>query len=166
MVLANNKSSHELQLRDLMRITKIFKGLEKLPVNFTWANDTIDKLKGRQPFLASMMEGFKMDLEPHELLEVLIIYTAIWEFFNSDRTSTVKPITQRQFELLVSYNAQLIATNNPADRATVSILFNVVIERIGSLPVFQQMEVQKLGMLVVGVKSIIECFQERVLEYS
>ena len=141
----------------------IFEKMNRLEYDFAWANQITDELMVHQPFLASMMAGYKFDLPPQEMDEVLKLYVAVWEFFKTDPIAKVTAITESQFDRLHTFNVNLMTKNDSVDGATISVLLSVIIQRFGTRPTFKQMNVQKLGALIVGIKSTIECFQELVM---
>ncbi|EOR96748.1 hypothetical protein ADIARSV_0011 [Arcticibacter svalbardensis MN12-7] len=106
------------------------------------------------------MAGYKIDLKPQELDEVLNLYIAIWEFFKTDPQTKVKAITESQFDQLQIFNINLVGKDTFSGGETTSVMLSAIIQRIGTHPTFQKMGIQKRGALIVGVKSTIECFQE------
>lgn len=159
--IANIHSPMELQMEDLDRIISIFDNITKHENDRKWAETVTDELYIYQPFLLSVMMGFKFDLSPEELAEATTLHIAIWEYFKIDPKVKSKKITMDQFQRLVDSNMQLQA-KKPQDIIEVALLFNVIIERFGKRPVLSRMKTQSKGQLIIGTKSFIECFQELI----
>ena len=160
MNLATTKSDLPQQMEDLKRIIGIFDKINKLSNDLIWANAVTDELFICQPFLLSMLMGYKYDLSTIELDETLNLYFAVWEYFKIDPKVKLNAITKDRFEHFQNTNIQIFAINDPASRETVTILLAAIFERFKNRPVLLNMETQIKGAIMIGVKSIIECFEE------
>ena len=154
----------DLQMEDLDRILSIFDEISQYENDLKSAEAITDELHIYQPFLLSILMGYKFDLSPEELGEALTLYIAIWEYFKIDSRVKSRKITDTQFERLHNNNMQLLVKNDPANMEDVAILFNVIVERFMKRPVLSGMGTKSKAALMIGTKSIIECFQELTIE--
>ncbi|MCK9403710.1 MAG: hypothetical protein M0Q26_09965 [Chitinophagaceae bacterium] len=160
MNLATNKSGLEQQLEDMKRLNAIFEKINRLSNDFAWANAFTDDLFMHQPFLLSMLTGYQFDLSALELDEALKLYIAVWEYFKVNPKVKTNAITEAQFDRFHNINIKVFVVNDPADRETMTVLLAAIFERFVNRPVLFNMETQTKGALMIGVKSIIECFEE------
>ncbi len=160
MKLATDKCNLENQLKDLTRVIAIFEKIHRLSNDFAWANTITDELFIYQPFLLSMLIGYKFDLSPSELEETLNLYIAVWEFFKVNPKAKTNKITEAMFERFQKMNIKVFELNDPVEKDTVTILLAAIFERFRKRPALFSMDTQTKGAIMVGVKSIIECFEE------
>ena len=161
----------EEDLREAAKISEIVKDIESIdPIA---AEKMLDEIFMSQPFLISLLLGYRLDLIKEELDEITKILFVIWRFFNQANVQSRK-ITAESFEKLQLRNIQMIkfleGEEKAVDRyATISsdlsqlkskALFSVVFLRFDTRESLQKLEISKKGMVLLGLKSLIECFEE------
>jgi hypothetical protein len=67
-----------------------------------------DELYRHQPFILSMIMGYKMDLSAEELGPLVKLYIAIWEYFKSNANVRAVPITQKTYEMVEDKNMRML----------------------------------------------------------
>lgn len=160
MDLPTNNCDPGLQLEDLKFINAIFEKIRRHSNDLFWANTVTDELFRYQPFLLSMLMGYKPDLSPSELDEALQLYIAIWEYFKVDPKVKTTAITEARFYHFHDLNVLLFATMDPIELKTTTILLAELFKQFVSRPALLHMETQKRAALMIAVKSRIECFEE------
>lgn len=160
MEIITNKSPQKLQMEDLRRIMTIFDKIIKLENDIDYAHLTTDELFKHQPFMLSMLMGYKLDLAKAELNEVLNLYITIWEYFKIDPILKIKAITEAQFDRIHESNIELFATKKTVKMKVVPVLYAAILQRFENHPVLFCMEPHPKTAVMIGAKSIIECFQE------
>ncbi len=133
-----------------------------------------DEIYCYQPFLISIFLGYKDDVDifqHDELLRVLII---IWLFFK-DRPNVKRiKITEKMFEATQRKNAQFLKylEGEPNQKAKEQItdlnlgalkakaLFSVVFFKIKDGAALKKLDIESIGIILLGMKSLIECFEQ------
>jgi len=156
------------------RIAEIIRHVENNEEDFAFANTVTDELYLYQPFILSMMMGYKMDLTPGELSGVIKLFIVIWEYnkVNSGVRST--PISQERYERVEDRNISVLKNiersgsdkdrpdyliedlNRSDSKALLAALFMQFKENES----LRNMAIQTKGPLLIGLKSVIECFDE------
>lgn len=134
-----------------------------------WVSDEISK---HQPFFLTVLLGYRADVSPDELAEIMKIYFLVWEFFNLNDNISNSKVTQVQFEKvqrrfmhMLHYSEaesegsrEKIYTNelqNLKSRA----LWTAVLLRYNNRPVLIRMDKEYKGIVLVGILSFIQCFE-------
>jgi len=139
-----------------------------------YVNTESEILSKKQPFLISLLLGYRFDLNEFELEEVMKIIFVIWEYFKKyDKVNKVK-ISKRVFEKKQKGNMQMlnsiednVDTNYKNDVIT-SDLNNLKSKAllVGVLSIFNHkkalidLDEEKKDVIIIGMKSIIECFDD------
>lgn len=133
-----------------------------------------DVIFKRQPFLISLLLGYQLDFKPNEFEEIGKILFIIWEYFKLRNKIKRKKITETQFERIERRNYHLLKylegeseeterlkviesdmehLNSKALYAGILLIFN-------AWDAFIKMDTENKGILLIGLKSLIECFEE------
>lgn len=134
-------------------------------------NAMMAEIRSKQPFVRSLITGFQRDLKPEELEETQRLIFILWDYFKSVGDREYATITESQFGEVMNRNiAEMQAQEenaepkSAADRLNLPFgshaLFEGIQERMSSHPVFAQMETEIKGLVAVGMKSLIECFEQ------
>lgn len=89
-------------------IAAILKNIEENENNIQNANIVTDELYRHQPFILSMIMGYKMDLSTQELGPLVNLYIAIWEYYKSNANVRAVPITQKTYEMVEDKNMRML----------------------------------------------------------
>lgn len=134
-----------------------------------WISDEIFK---HQPFFLTVLLGYRADVSPEELAEIMKIYFLVWEYFNPKDNLRNRKVTQAQFEKVQRRNMHMlhyceaepegsreeiytIELQNLKSRA----LWTVVLFRYNNRPELIKMEREYKGIVLVGILSFIQCFE-------
>src|SRR5690606_17002147 len=67
-----------------------------------------DEIFQKQPFFLTTLLGYRFDVTPIELEEIMKIYFLIWEYFRTNtKVQTIK-VTQKYFETVLNKNIALL----------------------------------------------------------
>lgn len=155
------------------RIAAILKNVEENENNIQYANTVTDELYRHQPFILSMIMGYKMDLTPEELGPVVKLYITIWEYYKSNANVRAIPITQKTYEMVEDKNIRMLnnfekmASDgkqvflvNDLNKVDGKALLAAVFLQFRENKALRDMDIQTKGMLLIGLKSVIQCFDE------
>jgi hypothetical protein len=78
-------------------------------------NQVTDELFMHQPFLLSLLMGYKLDLSATELNEALTLYMTIWEYFKASPEAKTRATTEIRFEHFQELNIKMLATMESAE---------------------------------------------------
>lgn len=142
-------------------------------IDAEYVNLISDEIFQKQPFFLTTLLGYRFDLTPIELEEIMKIYFLIWEYFRTNtKVQTVK-VTETYFESILNTNLALLifaeAESNEEEKAKLfssnlgnlksKALFTSVLYRFDESPVLLNMEAEKKDIILIGIKSFIECFE-------
>ena len=132
-----------------------------------------DQIYRYQPFLISIFLGFKDQVDVYQHDEILRILLIIWLFFKDHKNVKHTQITQKQFETRQRKNAaflnylggesEQVQKHTTADNLGAlksKALFTAVLFKIKQGPALKTLEPQLPGIILVGMKSLIEAFEE------
>lgn len=156
------------------RIAEIIQYIKNNENDFAFANNVTDELYRHQPFILSMLMGYKMDLTSEELAPLVELYVLIWEYYKDNLNIRSVPITQQHYERAEAGNTRVLKNyaniasrkggqgflkndlNRAASKALISAVFMQFREKIS----LRNLNTQTKGMLLIGLKSVIQCFDE------
>lgn len=157
---------------EVNRISELIIKVDKIDAEYV--NKISSEIYQYQPFLLSILIGYKDDLRLEELEEVMKIYFIIWEQFKEINIIKSKKLTEQQFDRLHERNIELLKY---LDRETESkeqldvilsdlnnleskALLTGIHFRFDSQSTLVKMDKRKKGIILIGLKSIIDCFEE------
>lgn len=155
------------------RIAAILKNIEENENNFQYANTVTDELYRHQPFILSMIMGYKMDLSPEEFGPLVKLYITIWEYYKSDTNVRDVSITQEYYEKVEDRNMRMLNNFektgsdskhdflvNDLNKVDSKALLAAVFLQFRENKALRNMNIQTKGMLMIGLKSVIQCFDQ------
>jgi len=86
------------EIADTKRLAGIITDVEKKQNDFDFANRSTEDIYQYQPFLLSVIMGYKMDLPPAPLDALVKLYIILWEYFKNEPNVRKVTITQQQYE--------------------------------------------------------------------
>ena len=142
-------------------------------INGSTAEKIMDDIYLPQPFFLSALLGFNFDISKVEHEEIIKIYLLIWEYFKiNPKVQSVK-ITQKSFEDRCIKNTQMfkyvegeqnksakkVIYANDLQKVKSKALLTMIILRFNTQPLLKDMNPEIRGMIMIGIKSFIECFE-------
>lgn len=155
-----------------LKIGQLIKKIEQ--INEEYINKESDIISQKQPFLISLILGYHFDLKELELEEIIKVIFLIWEFFkNHHQVELIKisetqfmRIQQRNVHMLKYFegehgkNAKLELVSSDLENLNSKSLFTGVVFQFNQKVALLNMKEQTRGIILVGLKSLIESFEE------
>jgi len=165
MKITQNDINETIELSDLMvKIDRMD------PEYVTMLSDEIFK---QQPFFLTVLIGYRLDVKPAELEEIMKLYFLIWEYFRSNKNVQTKKITEADFEKVQDRNIEMLRhlqceeyqsdklnvfLNDLGNMKSKSLLASVHF-RYKTIPTLMKMNEESKGIIFIGIKCFIECFE-------
>ena len=160
--------------RDFKEIGEISHFLNKVDnIDQRYIDLTTDGMYKYQPFLLSLILGYQHDLRLQEFEEVMKIYFIIWEYFKGKKNIKKKKLTEKQFEDSEKKNLYFFkylekseskdkefAITNDLENQQSKALLTAILYRFNTRPILLTMSGENRGIVIIGIKSIIDCFEE------
>lgn len=139
--------------------------------------EVLEEIHRYQPFMLSIMLGYQYDFSSEAFNEILKLHLLIWLFFREQPTAKQQAITQAQYESHESRNIQLLKYmegENPNDTSFAAVikknlerlrskaLWTACMFRFNEQPSLKNLDSQTRGFTLIGLKSMIECFEENM----
>jgi hypothetical protein len=101
------------------------------------------------------------------------IYFLIWEYFKQNKKIPTKKITESDFEKIQNRNIKMLQYtqgelepngtlkiySNDLQNLKSKALLAAILFNFNNKPVLSKMQTGKKGIILVGIKSFIECFE-------
>lgn len=141
-------------------------------IDSDYVNSISDEIFRCQPFFLSVLLGHRVDVSMEELDEIIKIYFLVWEFFRLKPNIQTKKLTESNFNKILNRNIQMLkySEGESEEKDKIEIfsydlqnlksksLMSSVFFRFNERPTLMNMEIQKKGSIMIGIKSFIECF--------
>lgn len=138
-----------------------------------YVNEISDEIFKWQPFFLTVLLGYRLDISSEELEEIMKIYFLIWEYFKPNKNVQTKNVTETYFEEIQDKNIHMLHyvedESEPTGRMEIysndlqnlksKALLTAVLFRYNNRPVLSKMDEKMKGIILVGIKSFIECFE-------
>ena len=172
MSSANNVSAQEQA--DVKRIGTIYAEIEKNLNNPAYANKVTDEIYKYQPFILSVLLGYKMDFQLEELAPLVKLYLLIWLFYRDQRSVKNIPITPDRYMIAEESTVRMLQKietaktekqkdeilnkdlNSTSSKALLAMIFLQFRENI----ILEKLNKKTQGAIIVGIRSFILCFDE------
>lgn len=160
--------------KESLRVGQLIKKNELIDEEYVKKESDI--ISQKQPFLISLIFGYRFDLKELELEEILKVIFLIWEFFkNHSQIESTKisetqfmRIQQRNIHMLKYFegeqgeNAKLELVFSDLENLKSKSLFTGIIIQFNQKVALLDMKSENRGIILVGLKSLIECFEDIV----
>jgi hypothetical protein len=117
--------------------------------------------------------GYRFDTSAEELEEIMKVYFLIWEYFKNNERVQTKKLTETDFERIQKRNIGMLdyATGETGWEETKGIysadiqnlkskaLLAAVFFRFNTRAALLKMDTERKGIILIGIKSFIECFE-------
>jgi len=157
---------------EVSRISEIVLEIDHIDVEYV--NSITDEINQYQPFLLSMLLGYQLDFKPEEFEEISRIVFMIWEYFREANNVKNKKMTEESFEKLEKRNIGLLkyleGESDPVEKLTITssdlghlkskALLTGIFYRFDTRSPLLNMNPKTKGILLIGMRSLIECFEE------
>ena len=161
--------------KETMIVGLLIKKIEHIDAEYV--NKESDKIAQTQPFLLSLILGYSSDLKALELEEIIKAILLIWEFFKNHSRVERRKISETQFArvqnrnvYMLHYfegeqgNAKMELVTDDLEHLRSKSLFTGIIFLFHQKDALLNMNSETKGIVLIGLKSLIECFEEIVFE--
>ena len=159
-----------------LKVVQLIKKIELIDENYV--NRESDIISKKQPFLMSLILGYRFDLKPLELEEIMKIIFLVWEFFKKHHRVEITKITETQFLRIQQKNINMLKyfggeqiKNSKQEIISADLeslksksLYTGVIFQFNQKVALLNMKTETRGIILVELKSLIECFEEVTLK--
>jgi hypothetical protein len=136
-------------------------------------NSLLDEMLKKQPFYYEVLFSYQIDVSTEELEELIKIYLIIWLYFRTNKNVQTRIVTVNYFENVQKKHIEMLkfidgeksqkniidVYSNDLQNLKSKALFTAVFYRYNSTPVLLKMDSQIKGIILIGIKSFIECFE-------
>jgi hypothetical protein len=143
-------------------------------IDEVYINSESDIIYQKQPFLISLLLGYRVDLKEKELEEIMKIIFIIWEYFKSFYKVHKTMISEKLFEqiqqrniYMLKYfegengqNAQYDVVESDLRHLHSKALLTGIFFQFNHKKSLVEMNNEVKGNILIGMKSLIECFDE------
>lgn len=158
--------------KESFKISQLIKRVDN--IDEVYVNSESDIISQKQPFLISLLLGYRLDLKENELEEVMKIIFIIWEYFKSfDIIHKIK-VSEKLFEKnqkrnihMLKYfegengqNAQYNLVKADLRHLHSKALLTGIFFQFNHKKSLIEMNNEDKGIILIGMKSLIECFDE------
>jgi len=157
---------------EAIRISEIINKIDTIDNDYF--NVITDEMNQYQPFLLSMLLGYRFDFKPEEVGEIIKIFCIIWEYFKENKKIRHKKLTEQHFERIMKRNTGMLkyleSESNPAEIRHITssdlghlkskALLTGIFYRFNTKAALMKMDTTTKGILLIGMKSLIKCFEE------
>ena len=154
------------------KVGRIIQKVEKIDANYVSSESEI--INQKQPFLISLLLGFRDDLKETELEEIMKIIFIIWEYFKSSDQINKTMISENLYSKILKRNINMLKYLEGEDNSSsISEITEIDLSNLRSKALFSgiifqfknkrpliEMNNKIKGYVLIGMKSLIECFDE------
>jgi len=159
---------------DVIENEKVGALIRKLnDIDGDYLNSELEVILEKQPFIISLLLGYRSDFNENELEDIARVLFLIWEFFKDSNNCMSKQIHAQQFEKVQERNISMLryldGVNTDEEQSYVTrsdlshlkskALLTGVMFQFDHLQSLTKMGINEKGMLIIGMKSLIECFE-------
>lgn len=164
----------EITKRDFDEVAQLTVLMKKIDnIDAAYLDSNLDEIFLKQPFYLTVLLGHRLDTTPEELEEVMKIYLVVWEYFRNNINAQTKKVTEKCFDKNKDRLIKMLqyAEGEPVDQGKMEIystdlgnlksktLWAAVLLRTTNREALIKMDVIKKGLVLIGIKSFIECFE-------
>lgn len=142
-------------------------------IDSEYVNSISDEIFKLQPFFLTVLLGHRHDISMEELEEIMKIYFVVWEYFRLNPNVQTKQVTESFFNKIQKRNIEMLkysegeSTEDEKSEIYSSDLQNLkskslmsaIFFRFDDRPTLKNMDIEKKGIIMIGIKSFIECFE-------
>jgi len=155
-----------------VKIIQLIKKIDN--IDEVYVNSESEIISQKQPFLISLLLGYRFDLKENELEEIMKIIFIIWEYFKSFEQILKIKVSKKQFEKIQQrnihmlkyfegengHNAQYNLVKSDLRYLHSKALLTGIFFQFNHKKSLVEMNNEEKGIILIGMKSLIECFDE------
>lgn len=158
--------------KETLRVSQLLEKIESM--DRVYLNKESDVIYQQQPFVISLLLGYRVDLKELELEEMTKVILLIWEFFKNEQRIKQIKISESQFERIQRRNiymlkyfdgeigeeAKMKLVSSDFENLRSKSLITGVFAQFDQKAAFLDMKEETRVIVIVGLKTLIECFEE------
>jgi hypothetical protein len=162
----------EKDFGEIDRVSKIIRFVDEMDINS--AERESDEIYRKQPFILSLILGYRFDLNKEELGEVIKVLFIIWEYFKVFKKIESKKVTKEQYERIALRNLQMLKyyEGEPGKTQKTAVIksdlghleskaiLTAVIFRFKTNGTLVNLKEEIKGVVLIGMKTLVECLEE------
>ncbi len=163
----------QADFQDTEKVAKLVKSIDNAPL--AYFERELEDIEHCQPFMLSLILGYKYDLPPVEHSEAIMLFILIWMYFKEHQSIRSTPLTQEQFEKKHHNNMQLLrylegeTPGSPAhtkvtagnmQRMQSKALWTAIIYQFKEMKALQSLKEELKAILLIDLKSTIDGLEE------
>jgi len=166
----------EKDKKESEKVGQLIKRIEN--IDELYVNTESNIIYQKQPFLISLLLGYRLDLKEAELEEIMKIVFLIWEFFKDFKLIRENKISESQFNRIQQRNIHMLKylEGEQGENAKLNLIASDLIhlrsKELLTGIIFQFNNKKELlslnnsirGKILIGIKSLIESFEEIIKE--
>jgi hypothetical protein len=163
--MAQNDQRETKQLAEIIAIVD--------SMDAEYVNAISDEIFKKQPFFLTVLLGYRFDVGPLELEEIMRLYFMVWEYFRLKGNLPTKKIGEKDFEKVqnrhikmfkytkreASVSDRMDVYSNDLENIKSQSLFAAILLRFNTRLNLIEMDKETKLATLVGLKSFIECFE-------
>lgn len=169
----------EITKKDIVETEFVGELIEKVDkIGLTEASDISDRIVKNQPFIMSMLIGYKFDVKEDELNDIMKMLFVIYLYFEKKTNVSKKQINSREFKKYEKRNVQFLKyfsgesikenqldTNDKyLSNLNYKSLFTGILFMSNTQKGLKNMKSETKGIVVLGMKTLIDCLEANLLE--
>jgi hypothetical protein len=150
-------------------IDKLVRALDRIGPEYV--STVLAEIYERQPFFLTVLLGYRFDTSPEELDEIMRVYFLIWEYFKDSNVRT-KKVNEEHFDIVQRRHIQMFKYAEGESDDSKRLLYSddwnglrskalvaAIVLQFKERAVLAKMDGEKKVIILVGIKSFIECFE-------
>lgn len=169
--MASNTNLTKKDFKETKIVADIIKQLDKADAKYADAES--DKIYEQQPFIISLILGYRLDQNQKELDQIVKMLFVIWNFFKGRGKFPRKKITEQQYDRILEKNIKMLQDserekdpekkleiyNSELSKIESKALFAAIYLLFDTEPALIKMRTEMKGIIMLGMVSLIECFE-------
>ncbi|MFO7863045.1 MAG: hypothetical protein R6U85_03510 [Salinivirgaceae bacterium] len=155
-------------VEEQIELTQTAKKIDQ--IDDEYFNRLSDEIFEHQPFFMTVLLGLRFEVSLNELDEITRIYFIIWEYFRKNPTILKTKVTESMYNEVLLKNVNMLKYSeeeaNPKNiysqdvqRIKSQSLMSIVFSRFRDRQILADIDIEKKGLAILGIKSFIECFE-------
>lgn len=169
----------EITKRDIVETEFVGELINKVDkIGLTEASEISDRIVRYQPFIMSLLIGFKFDVKEEQLNDIMKMLFVIYLYFERKTDISKKQINSKQFERYKKRNIQFLKyfsgeptkenqleTNQQyLSNLNYKSLFTGILFMSNTRKGLKRMNSETRGIVILGMKTLIDCLEANLLE--
>ncbi|GAF05992.1 hypothetical protein [Saccharicrinis fermentans] len=157
--------------KEARAIAELIKKIDQIDADYV--NSVSDEIYKLQPFYLTVLLGHRLDVSMEELEEIMKIYFLVWEYFRLKPNLQRKQVTESLYSKIQKRNLEMLKYSEgelkDIDKKEVysydlqnlksKSLLTAIMYRFKERRMLINMDFEKKGAIMIGIKSFIECFE-------